>query len=190
MDIIIRSLCKSFGEHIIFENFSASFEESKISIITAASGYGKTTLLRIILGLEEPDSGEIIGVPKEKAAVFQENRLFEDFSAVTNIAAVIPGRADRAWIEKNLYRLGLLEYINSPVKNLSGGMKRRTALARAMLAPAKLVVLDEPFTGLDEETKRLAMDFVKENSKHKTVLLVTHDAMERDYFNAKILSLE
>ena len=188
-DIEVVSLFKSFGNHAVFQNFSANFPAGSITCIMGPSGCGKTTLLRLLLGLEEPDSGKIMGANVPKAAVFQENRLFEDFSPVSNVAAVLPGRSNPDLISITLSALGLGGNLNAPVRNLSGGMKRRVALVRAMLAPASLVVLDEPFTGLDEEAKQRAMLFVKEHAQRKTILLVTHDPIERDFFEGSYLVL-
>lgn len=189
MDVILHSLCKSYGNHPVLKNFSATFLEGSITCITGPSGCGKTTLLRLLLGLEHADSGEIKGTDVPKAAVFQENRLFEHVSPVANIAAVLPGKANRDWIFAKLATLGLGSHLTVPTHTLSGGMKRRVALARAMLTPASLVVLDEPFTGLDEENKKKAMSFVREHAASKTLLLVTHDASDSTFFPASTLVL-
>ncbi len=189
MDITIRALYKSYDQHCVLENFSAQFSADSITCLMGPSGCGKTTLLRLILGLEPADAGEITGTDVPKAAVFQENRLFEDFSPLSNVAAVLPGKADRAWIATHLCALGLGDYLHVPARTLSGGMKRRVALVRAMLAPAKLIVLDEPFTGLDLESKQTALRFVQEQAEGKTLLLVTHDALEGQFLNAKLLTL-
>lgn len=189
MDLQVHALCKRFGDHLVLHNFSACFQEGSITCIMGPSGCGKTTLLRLMLGLETADSGEILGTSATKAAVFQENRLFEDFSALSNVAAVLPGKSDRAWIARHLHTLGLRDHLHAPTRTLSGGMKRRVALARAMLAPASIVFLDEPFTGLDEATKQHALRFVQEQAAHKTLLLVTHDESEGAFFGASTLLL-
>lgn len=189
MDITAHALCKRYGDHPVLQDFSATFVEGSITCIMGPSGCGKTTLLRLILGLEDADSGELLGANVPKAAVFQENRLFEDFSPISNVAAVLPGKPNRDWIVAHLRALGLDSHLTAPVHTLSGGMKRRVALVRGMLAPASLVVLDEPFTGLDAETKQRALAFVKEQAQGKTLLLVTHDASESVFFDAPILTL-
>lgn len=189
MDVILRSLCKSFGNQHVLKDFSTTFLEGSITCIMGPSGCGKTTLLRLLLGLEQADSGKILGAEVSKAAVFQENRLFEAFSPVSNIAAVLPGSPNRAWISAQLSELGLGSHLNAPTHTLSGGMKRRVALARAMLAPASLVLLDEPFTGLDQQTKERAMSFVTEHAASKTILLVTHDASDSAFWEASTLTL-
>lgn len=189
MDITLCALSKRYGEREVLRALSASFPAGRISCIMGPSGCGKTTLLRLLLGLELPDSGSILGASLPTAAVFQENRLFEDFSALSNVAAVLARRTPRDAIAAQLCRLGLDGALHSPVRSLSGGMQRRVALARALLAPAKLVLLDEPFTGLDVATRQQALLFVQEQSLGKTVLLVTHEQQDASFFQAEVLHL-
>ena len=113
------------------------------------------------------------------SAVFQENRLFEDFSALSNAAVVCP-KGDRQEAARHLTALGLADSLSLPVRALSGGMKRRVSIARAVLAPGPLLVLDEPFTGLDRTTKAVVLDYLKRYTQGRTLLLVTHDPAERD----------
>lgn len=189
MDVSVHALCKSFGTRPVLRNFSACFPTGSIHCIMGPSGCGKTTLLRLLMGLELADSGDILGAELPIAAVFQENRLFEAFSPLSNVAAVLPGRPQRDWIAAHLETLGLGGHLNSPVHSLSGGLKRRVALARALLAPASLVLLDEAFTGLDSDSKQRALAFVQETATGKTLLLVTHDAAEASFLHAPILYL-
>ena len=142
------------------------------SVASWASGCGKTTPLRIILGLEQPDHGTIQGQVRPVSAVFQENRLFEDFSALSNAAVVCP-KGDRQEAARHLTALGLADSLSLPVRALSGGMKRRVSIARAVLAPGPLLVLDEPFTGLDRTTKAVVLDYLKRYTQGRTLLLVT-----------------
>ena len=181
MDIRIDSLEKSYGENRVLRAFSAVFPEGRFSCIMGASGCGKTTLLRILLGLEKADSGEITGLPSRISAVFQEDRLADDFSAVSNLALVLGKRVPRETLRAELSALGLSGSLDKPVRALSGGMRRRVAIARAMLCDAELYLLDEPFKGLDEETKKIVMDYVKTKSAGKTVIFVTHDEEEAAY---------
>ena len=187
-DLIVTDLCKRYGEHIVFSHFSAQFPAETRTCIMGPSGCGKTTLLRIILGFESADSGTLTGRPDRISAVFQENRLFEGFSALSNVAAVCPNR-DRAEIQDHLTELGLKNSLSSPVCTLSGGMKRRVAIARAVLAPGPLMILDEPFTGLDKVTKAFVLEYLKAHTKGRTVLLVTHDPAERDALAHQVLDM-
>ena len=185
-DITLRNVSKRFGDKIVLENFSAVFPAGETSVLMGVSGGGKTTLLRLILGLETPDGGEISGVPAKCAAVFQEDRLCPQLTALGNVLLAAGRRKEREAREL-LTRLGLAESINTPAADLSGGMRRRTALARALCSEYDLLVLDEPFKGLDDQTRRTAIETVREQTQGKTVLLVTHDPTEAKTFTEKII---
>ncbi|MFQ8983223.1 MAG: ATP-binding cassette domain-containing protein [Evtepia sp.] len=105
-DLILEQVTKGFGDHVVLREFSARFPGGQCTCIMGPSGCGKTTLLRLILGLEQPDSGRILGQTFPMAAVFQENRLFEDFSALSNVTAVCP-RERRSEAAQHLIALGL-----------------------------------------------------------------------------------
>lgn len=178
-DLVLEHVEKRYGDKVVLRDFSARFPGGECTCIMGPSGCGKTTLLRLILGLETPDGGQILGRSFPMAAVFQENRLFEDFSALSNVTAVCP-RERRPEAARHLMALGLGESLHAPVRTLSGGMKRRVAVARAVLAPGEVLVLDEPFTGLDQDTKAAVLEYLKAHTKGRTLLLVTHDPAERD----------
>ena len=175
----IRELTKKYGDIVALSPCTAAFPAGQTTVIMGASGCGKTTLLRLILGLETPDGGEITDRPATMAAVFQEDRLCEDFSAAANLRLVV-GKDPR--ISTHLEELGLTACAHQPVRELSGGMRRRVAIARAVLFPADAVLLDEPFKGLDETTRLGVMEYVKRHTAGKTVLLVTHEEAEAAFF--------
>lgn len=186
--IVVRNLSKSYAEKVVFRAFSARFPLGETSVIAGVSGGGKTTLLRLILGLEAPDGGEILGVPERRAAVFQEDRLCPQLTAVQNVLlAAGPKKAHEA--RDLLSRLGLADALDVPAAELSGGMRRRCALVRSLCAEADFLVLDEPFKGLDEANRRTAMETVHALTHDKTVLFVTHDAAEADFFGGIRLSI-
>jgi NitT/TauT family transport system ATP-binding protein len=189
MDIIIDNLSKSYGDKQVLSGFSAVIEEGACTVLMGPSGCGKTTLLRILMGLEQADGGKVSGIPERIAAVFQENRLCEEFSAVTNVAMVLDRKIPQETIRQHLLRIGLPDSQDQPVSELSGGMKRRVAIVRALLADAELLLLDEPFKGLDEATKREVMDYFKVQSAGKTSLVVTHDPAEAAQLSQKILRI-
>ena len=176
----ILNLCKRYGEKAVLKNFSAHFDRGEISALMGPSGCGKTTLFRILLGIEEKDAGEVRGGGKT-VAVFQEDRLSEPLSAIKNVCL---GRRDATPDEAKalLSALGLAEDAEKPVKELSGGMRRRVAIARALIADADTVLLDEPFSALDETTKASVMEFTRKALAGKTVLLITHDSEEARAF--------
>ncbi|MCQ2552996.1 MAG: ATP-binding cassette domain-containing protein [Clostridia bacterium] len=188
MDIQIKNINKAFGEKQVLEDFSCIIPAGKITCIEAPSGKGKTTLLNIIAGLISPDSGELAGVPDKIAFVFQEDRLCEDFSAVSNIKLTCGNKLSKEEICAHLKELGL-EADSKPVKSYSGGMKRRVAIARAICYDADLVILDEPFKGLDENLKRNVMDYVIKYTEGKTVICVSHDRSEAEYLGGILLTI-
>ena len=139
------------------DGVSLRVQSGEFVVVCGESGCGKTTLLRLILGLETPDGGEIAGVPARRAAVFQEDRLCPQLTALENVL-LISGRKKEREARDMLARLGLGESLAVPAAELSGGMRRRCALARALCAEFDLLVFDEPFKGLDEANRRAAMD--------------------------------
>ncbi len=173
MLISVKNLCKSFGEKVVLDSYSAQFPLNGMSSIMAPSGRGKTTLFRIMLGLESADSGIIEGIEGKKiVSVFQEDRLCENLSAVANIA--ITSQKPREDIISALKEVGLDGSIDYPVSTLSGGMKRRVAILRALFSDAEIILMDEPFKGLDDITKKLTIALIKKLTEHKTVIFVTH----------------
>lgn len=189
MDIVIRNICKRYGEKTVLYNFNAVIKEGKATCIMGKSGSGKTTLVNLLLGLERPDTGEIKGMPENCSAVFQENRLCENFSALSNIMLALPDKTNKTEAEENLLRLGIEEIKDKPIREFSGGMKRRVAILRAVMAKSEIVFFDEPFKGLDEEIKQKTIDFIKEKTKGKTVVIVTHNSEDIKNFNADLIKI-
>ncbi len=187
--MILKNIFKSFGSKKVLNGLTVEFKRGSRTCVMGASGSGKTTLLNIIMGLEHPDSGEIIGVPSSVAAVFQEDRLCEPYSAVANVLAVTGKTVDRDKIVAMLRELGLegSEYL--PVNTLSGGMRRRVALARALLAKSELIILDEPFKGLDEDTRHIVIDVINRYTAGKTLIVSTHDIRDFADLDAEIFNL-
>ena len=179
-DIIIRNLSKSFGDKRVLEGFNLTVPDGGICCIMGESGCGKSTLIKLIMGIYAPDGGEIAGVPGKIAAVFQEDRLCEDFSALTNVRITAARGVTSARISEEFRALGLEGNEKTPARQLSGGMRRRVALIRAFMADAPLIILDEPFTGLDPDNRALAIDYVRTHRAGKTIILVTHDASDAD----------
>ena len=188
-DIIIEKISKAFDGKTVFKEFSAVIPCGKITCIKGASGCGKTTLLKMISGLDAPDSGTIKNVPEKISFVFQEDRLCEDFNAVGNIKFITGKALDKKTIIAHLTELGLGNDLSKPAKELSGGMKRRVAIARAICFDADLIILDEPFKGLDKALLRSVVDYVKKYTQGKTVICVTHSDEESELIGGDVLSL-
>ena len=188
-DIIVRDLSKSFGDQTVLDHLSLLFPAGEITCVQGPSGCGKTTLLRILAGLEQPSGGQVLNIPEKIAFVFQENRLCEDFGAVSNLRLVLPEKRSKETILQHLQEIGLSDDLKKPVKEFSGGMKRRVAIARAVCFDADLLILDEPFKGLDEKLRQDVMDYVKKYSAGKTVICVTHDSGEASYLGSSVIDL-
>ncbi len=186
----IRKLSKRFGEKTLFEDLSLTVDRPMI--LWASSGWGKTTLLRILMGLETPSSGTVSGIGRV-GAVFQEDRLCPQLTAVQNVELVLENtKSDyKQQIVRDLQRLGLDEAaLDLPVRKLSGGQKRRAALLRAVWAESDTLLLDEPFTGMDPETMKKAASLLKERCQRKPVLLATHDREAIEELGWPVLRLE
>lgn len=173
--IKVKEISKSFGAKKVLENISLDIEKGKPLFIAGKSGIGKTTFINIILGFEKADSGVIEGMENlKKAVMFQEDRLCENISAVKNIK--ITCKKEENEIISTFEKVGFLkEDMFNPVKNLSGGMKRRVSFVRCMLFDGDFIIMDEPFKGLDTETKKLCQSFLTENIWDKYCLIITHD---------------
>jgi NitT/TauT family transport system ATP-binding protein len=189
MNIQISHLSKSYGSKAVLMDLSLTLSEGCCHILMGPSGCGKTTLLRLIMGLEGADCGTITGLPGRMSAVFQEDRLCEDFSAIDNVALVVKRGFPKTEIETHLRAIGLIGDLHQPVREYSGGMKRRVAIVRAVMAQSDLLLLDEPFKGLDPDTKELAIAYFLRHTKGKTCLVVTHDAKEADRLGCSVISL-
>ena len=186
MELHIKNLCKAFDGRPVLENVSFTAGPG-VTCVMAASGAGKTTRLLILWGLERPDSGSVPeGV--RWSAVFQEDRLLEHLDAMGNLRFVLGAALDEPAANALLTELGLGDTAGKPVREFSGGMKRRLALARALLAPSNALALDEPFTGLDEENRARCLALIR-RAAEKPVLLVTHDPDDAKSLGAAVHKL-
>ena len=158
---------KAFDGKTVLSDLSLDFPEGKTTLLMAPSGWGKTTLLRIASGLDRDFEGEVEKGGRN-VVLFQEDRLVEGISALSNLLALGKGKEECL---ASLSILGLEGQERKKVSELSGGMKRRVAIARVLLMDGDL---DEPFTGLDEETKEAVASVLKKKLKGKTVVVVSH----------------
>ena len=172
--IEIKNLSKSYNGKIIFENLSLNIKKGECTAFSGQSGLGKTTLLRCITGLEKADSGSIYGMENmKKSFIFQENRLLPHLSVLQNILCVTSDK-DKAlhYLEKTF----LIDDKSKKCSQLSGGMKRRLAIAKALTFGGDFYYLDEPLRELDAATNEKIILLLKEEIKGKTSILITHDA--------------
>ena len=173
--LTIEHLTKQFGEKTLFRDLCLTVDGP--AVLWAPSGWGKTTLLRILMGLDTPTAGRVRGVGRA-AAVFQEDRLCPQLTALQNVTLVLPGseKQYKEQIGAEFQQLGMdAAALALPAARLSGGQKRRTALLRALWAPSDTLLLDEPFTGMDPDTLAAAAALLRTRCGTKPVLLATHD---------------
>ena len=169
--IELHRVGKAFDGKTVLRALDWRVEAGQCWQITGASGIGKTTLLRLVSGLETPDSGTVCAEGVRFCPVFQEDRLVEAWSAVQNVRLVC---ADPAQTEAILTALLPTDALHQPVRTLSGGMRRRVSLARALAAQGDVLLLDEPFAGLDTQTTAAAAAVLRRWRGKRAVLLVSH----------------
>lgn len=182
--IDVSNLTVKFDRTVI-KNFNISFPSKGVFCIFAPSGTGKTTFLNAIAGLVK-FSGNI-EVKGKISYLFQEDRLLNWLNAKENILLVEPSKEK---VEKYSKLFGVDVFINEMPQNLSGGMKRRVALVRTLAYDADVYLLDEPFKGLDEGNVFNVYEAIKEISKEKLVLVVTHNEQDAVKLNAGKILLE
>jgi NitT/TauT family transport system ATP-binding protein len=189
-----EGISKSFGELKVFQELTLEFPAGKITAILGPSGCGKTTILKIMAGLSRSDEGTVIST-KRVSFLFQEPRLLPWLSIYQNLELVLedklPARERDYAIKNSLQAVGLGEYHKYYPRQLSGGMKQRAAMARALSYPAELLLMDEPFKSLDLKTRfHLISDFLRLwLEKPNTAAVVTHDVKEAVWLGDRVLVL-
>lgn len=188
--IKLKNVTKRFGDKLLLDRVDLEIAAGESVALTGASGIGKTTLARILLGLERDFEGEISGLPEKRACVFQEDRLLPQLTAGDNVRFVVPEIADDR-LREAFRRLGLESDIDTNVEKLSGGMRRRVSILRALLSDAELIVMDEPMKGLDAEIARQTADYCREMLQGRTLVYITHAPEELGWMGVKrVLRLE
>ena len=198
--IKLENICKSYDEKTVLDNIMAEFPDDSITCIMGESGAGKTTLVRIIAeigrGLENADRGTVSGAGVVSFD-FQEDRLINDISAADNIMLVLD-KNDFGGHDKKTMRKIINENLAEVLKDYpsdkstgtySGGMKRRVCLVRAMMKKSDTVILDEPFSGMDEETKILAAEYIKKHRDGRICIVVTHEKSDSGLLDGGIYLL-
>lgn len=178
---------KCFGDKIVLNNFNLDIKDKESVALMGESGCGKTTILRIIANLEPINSGEIIDKKACHSMVFQEDRLVETATVLDNI--ILTCNKSQKDIKDALKAVGLENNMYDRVETLSGGMKRRVSIVRAVLSSSDICLMDEPLTGLDEDNKKQTIEFIKREMNGKTLIVVTHDKEEAKLLADRIVEL-
>lgn len=185
--IALHHVSKGFNGVDVLQDISFSLSPGSITCLMGPSGSGKTTLLRLMAGLLAPDQGQV-QAPNQVSMVFQEDRLLPHLTAQANLRFVL-GRGKDEEIYQILEELGLSDTAGKPVSDFSGGMARRVAIARALLADYQLLLLDEPFKGLDEDNRALACACILRHRQGRTLVLVAHDPSEAQLLGAEVIRM-
>ena len=180
----VSGLSKAYGKLPVLQDFSFRFEPGGSYLLSGRSGIGKTTLLRLLMGLETAESGSIVPEPGglSFSAAFQEDRLIGEYTVLENILLIKPVFSTEEIREA--IRLVLPEDVSGkPVSALSGGMKRRAAVLRAVLAHSDVLILDEPFTGLDPESREKTLGLIRRFQGERLLILTSHEDEGLDAFS-------
>lgn len=186
----LTNLCFTYADKGVIENLNFTFPEKGIVALMGPSGIGKTTLLKLLAGVLNPTGGEVTCTYRKTAMAFQESRLLKWFNSKENINFVLsennfsPNTATE-WLE----RFGLSAHENSLPTALSGGEQQRLSLARALAVGADLLLLDEPFSALDEALAKRAAALIKNTNSEGLTIIVTHDRTHAEWLGAQVLYL-
>ena len=202
-EIQLRNLSKRWGSFVGVENFNLTVADEEFLVLLGPSGCGKTTLLKIIAGLLEPTSGHVrvngknvSGPGPDRAFVFQDFALLPWATVLKNVAFGLEMRGvatseREAIAEKYIKSVGLAGFENSHPHELSGGMRQRVGLARALSVDADVLLMDEPFSAVDEQTRRKFQEDLLSlvQDENKTFIFVTHSIEEAVYVSDQIAIL-
>ena len=208
MEILtLKNISFSYKDKLIFDNYNFVINKEEIIAIIGPSGCGKSTLLKIINGLETEYSGDVLldgvnvnNIPVNKRDIvlmFQDNLLFPHMTIFENIEFSLkmkkyPKHKIKNMVDEVAKDIHLQDKLNKYPRELSGGQQRRVALARAVISKPKLLLLDEPFTGLDKEIKLEIINLVRiiREKYNTSIIFVTHDLSEAEYLEAKCIEFK
>ncbi|WP_051196775.1 ATP-binding cassette domain-containing protein [Butyrivibrio sp. XBB1001] len=193
MIIEIKDVSKNYGEKKVLENFSLNIEDEHSYVITGSEGCGKTTLMRLILKLDQPDSGKVglLGDYKypfiNAGVVFQEDRLVESLDAVTNIV-MVSNKIFRQTVAEELLKFLPEDRLFIPVRRLTPMERRVVAIIRALAIPSDVLIMDEPFAGIDRNMKLKLIPYIRDKQGKGSLTIFTRDTTDLEF--ARIVSLD
>jgi len=179
--ILVENISKAYGDKLILKSINLQFKQNNITVLLGKSGEGKTTLFRIIAGIEDQDEGKVIIDSTKTTMVFQDNQLYPHLNVFNNLMTpqrVILKRTKKeaTIISDDILRRLNIEYLKyNTVESLSGGEAQRVAIARALAMDKDIILFDEPTSALDRENINILIGLLKDLKKDKTVLIITHD---------------
>jgi len=179
--ILVENISKAYGDKLILNSINLQFKQNNITVLLGKSGEGKTTLFRIIAGIEDQDEGKVIIDSTKTTMVFQDNQLYPHLNVVNNLMTpqrVILKRTKKeaTIISDDILKRLNIEYLKyNTVESLSGGEAQRVAIARALAMDKDIILFDEPTSALDRENINILIGLLKDLKKDKTVLIITHD---------------
>lgn len=192
MIIEIKEVSKAYGENKVLDNFSLNIEDEHSYVITGKEGCGKTTLMRLILKLETPDTGKVglLGDYKypfiNAGVVFQDDRLVESLNAITNVT-MVSKKIFRETVAEELLKFLPEEALTVPVKKLSESQRRIVQIIRACAIPSDVLIMDEPFLDIDRETKLKLIPYIRNAQGKGSLTIFTRDISDLDF--ARVISL-
>lgn len=182
------NIYKKYGDHSVLEDFSLILRAGSKICLMAPTGKGKSTVIGVLIGCLNPDAGQVIS-PNCMGVGMQHPTLIPRMSALDNVALVARSGISNDQICSMLGELIGKEAINRPASDLSGGMKRLVEIVRAIASNGEVIVLDEPFAGLDAKSHESACRYIVKNLKNRALMMTTHDPRDAEYLNARVLRL-
>lgn len=205
MSLVMKNLCKHFdsADMPTLEDINLEIQDGEFVSIVGRSGCGKSTLLNLVAGLDQPTSGEILlngeavtGPGADRTVMFQEHGLYPWLNVIDNVKFGmqlngVPKEEQEAKAEQYLNMVNLWEYRDYPIHQISGGMRQRTALARALTMDSKILLMDEPFSALDKQTSNRLREELQNiwMETHKTIFFITHSVEEAVFLSDRVVVL-